>query len=153
MFLNDLLFHLQVSWVSLSPAPPPAPTITGVRFTAGESFTVEWIETPGSCDTVDGFTFNVAPNDLSCTRSSMTTATCSYNRAHLGQTYTFSVATLNCDTQRGDEATITINLHGMPHNVPVYIAMFVTSGVARSLVLPPAVRLTILLTTPALARS
>ena len=44
----------------------------------------------------------------------MTTVTCSYNETHLGQMYTFSVAALNCDIQRGDEATITINLQGMP---------------------------------------
>ena len=61
----------------------------------------------------------------------MTTATCSYNRAHLGQTYTFSVAALNCGTQRGDEDSITINLQGASltkivnhdHNVPMYISM------------------------------
>ena len=28
--------------------------------------------------------------------------------------YTFSVAALNCGTQRGDEATRTVNLQGMP---------------------------------------
>ena len=92
---------------------------------------MEWRETPGSCETVDGFTFNVTPNDLSCTSSSMTTVTCSYNRAHLGQTYTVTVAALNCDTQRGNEDSITINLQGMPstkivkhdHNVPMYTGM------------------------------
>ena len=106
-------FLLQVSSVFLSPAPPPAPTITDVSFTAGVSFTVEWSETSGSCETVDNFTFNITPNDLSCTRSTMTTVTCSYSRTHLGQMYTFSVAALNCGTQRGDEATITINLQGV----------------------------------------
>ena len=108
-------FLLQVPLVFLSPAPPPAPTITDVSFTAGVSFTVEWSETSGSCETVDGFTFNITPNDLSCTRSTMTTVTCSYNRTHLGQMYTFTVAALNCGTQRGDEATITINLQGIAY--------------------------------------
>ena len=64
----------------------------------------------------------------------MTTVTCSYNRTHLGQMYTFTVVALNCGTQRGDEATITINLQGMSltkivkhgHNVPVYVGMFGT---------------------------
>ena len=98
--------------VFLPPAPPPAPNITGVRFTAGVRVTVEWKKTPGSCETVDDFTFNITPNDLSCTRSTMTTVTCSYNRTHLGQMFTFTVAALNCDIQRGDEATITINLQG-----------------------------------------
>ena len=108
-------FLLHVSLVFLSPAPPPAPVITFFSFTAGVSFTVEWSETPGSCETVDGFTFNITPNDLSCTRSTMTTVTCSYNRTHLGQMYTFSVAALNCDIQSGDEATITINLQGIAY--------------------------------------
>ena len=105
-------FHLQVSLVFLSPAPPPAPTITDVSFTAGVSFTVKWSETSGSCETVDDFAFNITPNDLSCTRSTMT---CSYNRTHLGRMYTFTVAALNCGTQRGDEATITINLQGIAY--------------------------------------
>ena len=105
--------NLHTSSVSLPPALPSAPTITDVSFTTGVSFTVEWTETPGSCETVDGFTVNITPNDLSCTRSSRTTVTCSYNRTHLGQRYTFSVATLNCDTQRGNEATRTVNLQGM----------------------------------------
>ena len=99
--------------VSVPPDPPPAPTITIVSFTDDVSFTVEWSETPGSPETVDNFTFNITPNDLSCTRSTMTAVTCSYNRTHLGQMYTFTVAALNCGTQRGDEATITINLQGV----------------------------------------
>ena len=102
-----------VSGFLFSPGHPPAPTITDVSFTAGVSFTVEWSESPGSCETVDGFSVNITPNDLSCTRSSMTTVTCSYNETHLGQMYTFSVAALNCDTQRGDEATRTLDLQGM----------------------------------------
>ena len=113
----DYELYLNAFWFFLSPAPPPAPTITGVRFAAGESFTVEWRETPGSCETVDGFTFNITPNDLSCTSSSMTMVTCSYSETRLGQTYTFSVAALNCDTQRGDEATSTVNLQGISKNL------------------------------------
>ena len=45
--------------------------------------------------------------------------------------YTFSVAALNCDIQRGDEATRTINLQGMPLTncckiMYLHIGMFVT---------------------------
>ena len=108
-------FHLQVSLFFFSPASPPTPTITDVSFTAGVSFAVKWSETSGSCETVDGFAFNITPDYLSCTRSTMTTVTCSYNRTHLGQMYTFSVAALNCGTQSGDEATITINLQGIAY--------------------------------------
>lgn len=139
---NHACMKLGMSFL-FSPAPPPAPTITDVSFTAGVSFTVEWSETPGSCETVDNFTFNITPNDLSCTRSTMTTVTCSYNRTHLGQMYTFTVAGLNCGTQSGDEATITISLQGMSltkivkhgHNVPVYIGMFGTQIKFVSLIL------------------
>ena len=119
MYKSVSVFHVSVDYAHIrtfhtqTPDPPPAPNVTNVSFATAVSFTVEWSETPGSCETVDGFTFNITPNYLSCTRSSMTMVTCSYNRTQLGQAYTFSVAALNCDTQRGDEATRTVNLQGM----------------------------------------
>ena len=98
-------------------APPPVPVITAVSFTTGTSFTIEWSEPPGSCEMVDGFDPQLSPNDLSCMMSGMT-YTCFYSRAHLGQTYTFIVSALNCDTQRGEEASVSVNLQGMsPHSV------------------------------------
>ena len=62
--------------MNISPPGPPmqAPKIHGVSFTANTgSFTVEWSGTPGSGDIVNNFTFNITPNDLDCTRNSMTT--------------------------------------------------------------------------------
>jgi len=104
--------------ISLSLDPPPPPTIiTPISFTAGLSFTVEWSEPPGSCEMIDSFDPQISPNDLSCMMNGMT-YTCSYNETHLGQTYTFTVSALNCGTQRGEEASVSINLQGMsPHSV------------------------------------
>ena len=61
---------------------------------------------------VDGFDPQISPSDLSCVRSGMT-YTCSYNETDLGQTYTFTVSALNCGTQRGEEANVTVDLQGM----------------------------------------
>ena len=38
--------------------------------------------------------------------------TCLYSGTHLGQMYTFIVSALNCGTQRGQEANVTVNLQG-----------------------------------------
>ena len=104
-----------MSCISLPPAPPPAPSITGFSITTGESFTVELSETPGSCERIDGFTFKVIPDDLSCNKTSMTNTevTCLYNHTHMGQMYNFTAAALNCGNQRGDETSISVNMTGM----------------------------------------
>ena len=61
---------------------------------------------------VDGFDFSITPNDLHCTVNSMT-ATCLYDVTHWGQIYTFSIAALNCGSQRGNESTNRVLLEGM----------------------------------------
>ena len=100
--------------MNYSPPGPPmqAPKIRGVSFTAN-SFTVEWSGTPGSGDIVDNFTFNIFPDDLQCTRNSLTTATCPYSKKHQGEIYNYTVAALNCDTQRGSESTSRVLVEGM----------------------------------------
>ena len=96
-------------------APPPTPAITAVSFTAGTSFMIEWSESAGSCEMVDGFDPQLSPNDLSCMMNGMTYI-CSYRETHLGQMYTFTVSALNCGIQRGEEASVSINLQGMLHH-------------------------------------
>ena len=61
---------------------------------------------------VDGFDFSITPSDLHCTVNSMT-ATCSYDMSHWGRIYNYTVAALNCDTQRGNESTNRVLLEGM----------------------------------------
>ena len=61
---------------------------------------------------VDGFSFNITPNDLHCTVNSMI-ATCPYDVTHWGQMYTYSIAALNCGNQRGYKATGRVQLKGM----------------------------------------
>ena len=97
-------------------APPPAPVIT-VNFTAGTNFTTKWSDPPGSCEIIDSFDPQISPNGLSCVMNGMN-YTCSYSETHLGQTYNFTVSALNCGTQRGGEASVSVNLQGMtPHSV------------------------------------
>ena len=99
--------------ICLSSAPPPAPNITNVGFAVGRSFSVEWSE---SAEVVDGIEFHIVPDELNCTRDSVTVSRCQYSTAHLGQAYNFMVLTYNntpnCGTQQS-EATVTINLQGM----------------------------------------
>ena len=105
-------------YISLPLDPPPPPTIiTPISFTVGASFTMEWSEPPGSCEMIDSFDPQISPNDLNCMMNGMT-YTCSYSEANLGETYTFTVLALNCGTQRGEEASVSVNLQGMsPHSV------------------------------------
>ena len=99
--------------ICLSLASPPAPNISNVSFAVGRSFSVEWSE---SAEVVDGIEFYVVPDELNCTRDSVTVSTCQYSTAHLGQAYNFTVLmhnnTPNCGTQQS-EATVTVNLQGM----------------------------------------
>ena len=94
--------------MNISPPGPPmqAPKIHGVSFTAN-SFTVEW-----NCS-ADNFTFNITPNDLDCTRNSLTTATCRYSKTHQDEIYTYTVAAFNCGNLRGNESTGRVELEGM----------------------------------------
>ena len=105
--------YLQVYCICLSSAPPPAPNVTNISFAVGTSFSVEWSE---PVEIVDGTDFYIAPNDLNCTRDTVTMSTCQYSIANQGQTYNITVSThnstLNCGTQRS-EATATVNLQGM----------------------------------------
>ena len=135
----DCELNLHVSWIFLPPAPPPAPYIIDVGFIAEGRFSVEWMEARGS-QMVNGFTFSTTPTGLSCRNNSMTTVTCSYNESNLGQTYTFTVAALNCGTQKGNEASHRIHLRGMlltiEHHlliVPIYVAKLIHTVVRASL--------------------
>ena len=111
----DCELNLHVSWIFLPPAPPPAPHILDVGYPTNVSFSVEWMEAPGS-QMVNGFTFNVTPDGLSCTMNRVTkTVTCFYNETHLCQTYIFTVAALNCGTQKGHEASHRMHLKGLSH--------------------------------------
>ena len=100
--------NLYVSITSLPPGPLPAPDIPSVSVT-NVSFTVEW----NSSEVVDNFTFRITPNDLDCTRDSMTAATCTYDETDWGRNYTYVVSALNCGNQSGNEVTGRITLHGM----------------------------------------
>ena len=106
--------HTGIILSLLSSAPPPAPNITNVGFAVGESFSVEW--SGESAEVVDGIDFYIVPDELNCTRDSVTISTCQYSTAHLGQAYNFTVLTHNntpnCGTQES-EATVTVNLQGM----------------------------------------
>ena len=113
-----LKLNLHVSWIFLPSAPPPAPYITDVGYFDMVRFTVGWIEAPGS-QMVDGFTFNITPNDLMCKMRDMT-VTCPYTETNLGQTYIFTVAALNCGTQMGSYAPHRIHLRGMSLTVADY---------------------------------
>lgn len=110
--------------ICLSSAPPPASNITNVGFAVGESFSVEWSE---PAEVVDGIDFYIVPDELNCTRDSVTISTCQYSTAHLGQAYNFTVLTHNntpnCGTQES-EATITVNLQGM-HKYIFSLLMYV----------------------------
>ena len=98
------------------PGPPQAPEIRAVRFTA-DNFTVEW---QARGESADNFTFDITPNDFYCTRSSLTTATCPYSRVNQGQVYIYTVAALNCGSQRGDESTGRVELQGMSLTIKTY---------------------------------
>ena len=107
MLWNWICMH--VSWISLPPAPPQSPEIISQSVDFGDSsFAVTW----RSRDVVDGFDFSITPSDLHCTVNSMT-ATCLYNMSHWGRIYNYTVAALNCDTQRGNESTNRVLLEGM----------------------------------------
>ena len=102
---------MYVSWIFLASAPPPRPRVNITFSFIEPRFTIEWMEASGS-QMVDGFIWNITPDDLDCTNSSMT-VTCSYE-ANLGRTYIFTVAALNCSgTQRGSEFSLRIPLQGM----------------------------------------
>ena len=102
--------NLYVS-ISLPPGPPPAPNVPSISVT-NVSFTVKWKEPPDSSEMVDNFTFRITPNDLDCTRDSMTAATCTYDETDWGRNYTYVVSALNCGNQSGNEVTGSIQLNG-----------------------------------------
>jgi len=108
-------------------APPPAPAIAAVGFNAATSFTTEWSEPSGSCEMSDSFGPQISPNDLRCTMNGMT-YTCSYSEAHLGQMYTFTVSAFNCGTQRGEEASVSVNLRVPNQSNLTTIPLYGSSG-------------------------
>lgn len=107
--------------MNISPlGPPQAPEIRAVRFTA-DGFTVEWSGTQARGEIADNFTFDITPNDFQCIRNSLTTATCPYNRAHQGRVYIYTVAALNCGSQRGGESTGRVELQGMSLTINTHV--------------------------------
>ena len=94
-------------------ASPPAPTITNIAFTTGETFIVEWSE---PTEVIDGIDFNIIPNNLNCTRGTNTMYTCQYTKSQR-RTYTLTISALYCGAQRGSEANATIYLQGTQMNL------------------------------------
>ena len=103
---------MYVSWIFLPSVPPKLPRVNLTFSVIEPRFFVRWMKASGH-QMVDDFIWNITPDDLNCTNSSMT-VTCSYNEENLGHTYIFTVAALNCGgTQRGSEFSLRIPLQGM----------------------------------------